>query len=305
MDRDLVPDSQIDNDIANVRSQSTLSRILKITRQLMNAVESLRHRRSLLANTLLSKRKVQNRLRHARSTASASSLPIISNALDQVETQAAANLSNLYRTCSGATAFRVRDPDPNAVDSGNVFGIRIDVFSTSERRFITPYYVLLNHPETDSDALKIHKHTIPPFIPVQQLATRYLPIPDPSTQSSDPATAQNLPAFLRALRRELVSHHKRLAALEALKTGLRSKSTSKMLDPSGKGFEIELSDGSVAQVTLSREGKIENAAVRSRTQVGELLPAVGRRQRETESIILGGNGRIEELFDRLKARSAS
>jgi central kinetochore subunit Mal2/MCM21 len=284
----------------------SICRFGELTRQLTKIVESLRHRRSLLANTLLSNRRIQNQLRRARTAASQLRVPAITEALDQAEIQANANLSNLYRTCSGATAFRVQDPDPNAVDSGKVLGFRIDVFSTTERRFITPYYVLLNQPEnTDSNALKIHKHTIPPFIPLEQLAAKYLPLQDSVMRPSDRRTTQNLPGFVRALRRELVSYHKRLAALKGLKTKLGSNGAGKILDPSGKEFEMELSNGSVARITLSIDGKIDNAAVRARTEDSRLSTAAGKRQTELERAILGGNGRIEELQDRLTSYSAS
>jgi central kinetochore subunit Mal2/MCM21 len=172
------------------------------------------------------------------------------------------------------------------------------MFSAGERRFVTPYYVLLNHPEIDSDALKVHKHTVPPFIPIEQLSARYLPLPDPAAPPSDQRTKQNLPAFVRDLRRELVSHNKRLAALQTLKAGLSSKNIGKILDPSGKGFEMELSDGSVARLALSRGGEIESAIVRARTH-GDESSAAGQRQRGTERAILGGNGRIDELLNRL------
>ncbi|KAF2435635.1 hypothetical protein EJ08DRAFT_282694 [Tothia fuscella] len=289
-----VPDSQLDGDIAVIRTQ----------------IESLRHRRSLLANTLLSNRKIQQRLKlkHAKATATSSSLPTITLALqqteDQTEDQASINASNLYRTCSGITAFRVKDPDPNSLDSGHVLGVRIDVFSTTDRRFITPYYLLLNYrPETGSSALQIHKHTIPTFVPLPKLAVKYLPHRD-STGSTSQERVQNLPALVRALRRELVSYHKRLAAWEVLRTDLK---TNKALDPAGTEFEIELSDTSIARLKVDAKGNIENAVVRSRSDAkyDELPDNAGKRQRGLERAILGAGGRIEGLADRLKDHTAS
>jgi hypothetical protein len=110
---------------------------------------------------------------------------------------------------------------------------------------------------------------------------------------------------VRALRRELVSHHKRLAALDGLKTRLGSKGAGNVLDPSGKEFEMNLSDASIARIKLSKEGKIDNASVTVRSESDSLSAAVGKRHRELERAILGGNGRIEELLDRLTAHSAS
>jgi central kinetochore subunit Mal2/MCM21 len=265
----------------------------------MKSVERLRHRRSLLANTLLSNRKIRSHLNHAKTTVSPSFLPSVMKALKQEEIQAHANISNLYRTCSGITVFRVQDPDPNAIDSGSVLGVQIEVFATNERRFISPYYVLFNKPEADDISLKIHKHTIPTFIPIQQLAAKYLPLPDPAAALSTRQPSQNLPAFIRALRRELVSHHKRLSALTALKANLPPRHSSRLLDSSGNEFEIELSNGSIARLKLSTDGKIENAIVRAKNEARGLTTVVGNRQRETERAILGGNRRVEELMDRL------
>ncbi len=46
--------------------------------------------------------------------------------------QAKHNALQLHRMCAGVTTFRVRDPDPAAVDGGRVFGVRIEVFGGGE-----------------------------------------------------------------------------------------------------------------------------------------------------------------------------
>jgi central kinetochore subunit Mal2/MCM21 len=172
------------------------------------------------------------------------------------------------------------------------------VFSTTDRRFITPYYLLLNHPESRSNVLRIHKHTIPTFIPLSILAKKYLPQPLPAN-SAPQDQPQNLPGLVRALRRELVAHHKRLAAWELLQRGVK---TNKMLDAAGTRFEIELSDNSIARLTVDMHGKIENAIVRTRegTNQDEVPDNLGRRQRNIERAILGGGGRVEGLIERIK-----
>lgn len=58
--------------------------------------------------------------------------------------QALHNQECTYRACASITTFRIRDPDPHAVDQGNVLGIRIDVGSSG--KFIRPYYIMLNRP---------------------------------------------------------------------------------------------------------------------------------------------------------------
>ncbi|KAF2274470.1 uncharacterized protein EI97DRAFT_357363, partial [Westerdykella ornata] len=114
---------------------------------------------------------------------------------------------------AGVTAYRVKDPDPNAVDNGNLLGVRIDV--SVEAKFVDTYHVLFNRPNTRfRTMLKIHRHTIPPCIPLRQLANRYLP---QLRKDSSPEVEQDLIRFGKLLRKELVSWHLRSAAVESLR----------------------------------------------------------------------------------------
>ncbi|KAL1648327.1 hypothetical protein SLS58_002080 [Diplodia intermedia] len=99
--------------------------------------------------------------------------PSAASALAAIEKQQKHNLENLHRTCAGVTAFRVKDPDPCAVDNGKILGVRIEV--SVKGRFAAPYYLLLNRSSSGSEDLRIHKHTIPPCIPLRGLAAKYLP----------------------------------------------------------------------------------------------------------------------------------
>ena len=175
---------------------------------------------------------------------------------------------------------------------------------------MTPYYLLLNRPRRGSEALKIHKHTIPPFIPLQQLVAKYLPEPASHAgedEVSRTAQPQNLPRFVRALRRELVAHHKRLEACETLKKELGRKhgvDGVKMLDVTGCELEIAFTDGSIARLKVSTDGTIANiAVVPGRTADGEeALTGQARPLRQLKRVIEGRDGRIEGLADRLKRR---
>ncbi|KAF2752353.1 hypothetical protein M011DRAFT_394241 [Sporormia fimetaria CBS 119925] len=189
----MTPTEVLDSEIREIRAQ----------------VEALRTRRRRVASVLLSNphltaRLQQRPVREERNRR---------NAVDLVEQQAKRNTEAAYRACTGITAYKVRDPDPMAVDEGNVLGVRIEVFV--EGRFVDTYHVLLIRPHSKHESLlKIHHHTIPSCIPVHRLAHRYLP--QLRKDEAEPAE-QDLVSFGRALRKELVSWHLRTAAIEKLR----------------------------------------------------------------------------------------
>jgi central kinetochore subunit Mal2/MCM21 len=222
-------------------------------------------------------------------------------------------IANLHRTCAGITAFRVQDPDPNAVDSGNVLGIRFEIFSGKDRAFQTPYYVLLNQPTPNSGHLKVHKHTIPVFIPLQALAKKYLPFniqdEDNDSGSVKQCPAQDLPKFVRALRKEVVAHHKRIDAYERIQRALGrypGVGEANMLDATGKEIEILFTNGAVARLRIATDGKVEKVAVGAAPKASseKALPDLDMKTfREIKKAIEGGDGRIDDLAVRLRSRT--
>lgn len=121
-------------------------------------------------------------------------------------------LENTYRACAGVTAYKVKDPDPHALNHGNILGVSIDV--PLRGRFVETYHVLLSVRQKDEKTiLRINKHTIPPCIPLQQLSDKWLPTGG-KDEENDPE--QDLVQFGRLLRKELVSWHLRVNALEEL-----------------------------------------------------------------------------------------
>ncbi|KAF2146327.1 uncharacterized protein K452DRAFT_315524 [Aplosporella prunicola CBS 121167] len=293
MSDSLIPDSQVDNEIAYLREQ----------------IQSLERRRSALSSTLLSSRHTLTRIQRAKAKATSTASPA-ATALDVVQKQQKHNLENLHRTCAGITAFRVKDPDPHALDDGKVLGVRIDI--SIEGRFVTPYYLLLNRPQPSSEALRIHKHTIPPSIPLQSLAAKYLPQPTPAPADGAPAKpnrAQNLHRLVRELHKELVSHHLRLNAVSQLRkdAGLPEDTTDdaagrkragkfgianiKALDVGAEEVEITWADKSTARVRVTKNGAIEKVVVRT--------PDGASRKRDVERRISGEDGRVEGIVQRL------
>ncbi|KAI9879209.1 MAG: hypothetical protein M1830_009210 [Pleopsidium flavum] len=307
----LIPDSQpptdeLDTEIATIRAEIT----------------SLTRRRSILRSSLLASKSTPSLLERVRPALNGASnstndshgtSTLTATAQNRAQKQAKHNQTNLYRICAGATMFEVHDPDPHAVDNGRVHGIRIEAFING--KFIPPYYILLNRPYPPSPALRIHRHTIPPCIPLPALAAKYLPLPPPpppppSANAVAPVKTrpQNLPRLVRELRREIVGFHMRQGSLQRLRTGLglglgvgeKGKPTDitkarnevkdiSAMDAEGTDIRIKWGDGRIGRVKVTKDGSVEKAVV-----FGDK-----GRERRVERVLVGGEGRIEGLAERL------
>lgn len=183
----------------------------KDLRDLRARISRLEAARTNLTTVLLSSPHLTTRLQQRPVTR-----PTMANkALKIVKKQANRNQQNLYRTCAGVTAYKVKDPDPNAVDNGNVLGVQIEV--SVKGTFLPPYHVFFVRPDSREEmrnVLRIHRHTVPTAIPLGHLAERYLPQPE---KGSAVAPVQNMEGLIRWLRRELVSWALRKAAFERLR----------------------------------------------------------------------------------------
>lgn len=259
--------------------------------------------------------------------------------LTQAATQQAHNQQCLYRACASVTTFLARDPDPHAADGGSVLGIRLEVMRRG--RFLRPYYVLLNRPypeqqQNDDDHggnrrrrpryLRVHRHTIPASIPLAGLAARYLPPPPRSRTGDDDAAAtaarqQDLSRFARALRRELVRYHSRMAAVADLRkaAGLgRRRRRDGEEDAAAAAAQMRGDGGDISRHGLvdispadaeARQIKVEWADGRNGRLVvdedGEVVRFVvfgeGGRDRAAERELLGGSTRLEDVARRLAA----
>lgn len=210
----------------------------------------------------------------------------------------------IYRMCAGITAFRVRDPDPNAVDGGNILGIKIEVVARA--KFLRPYYVFLIRPYTGSERkrrfLRVHRHTVPPCIPLSGLAARYLPAPRSSnTEAEDGPEGrtekhQDLSRFVRALRRDIMRYHNRVAVIAELRKtiGLDGKrkdakewaEKSSILavsaaDAEAKQVRIDWKDGRSGRLVIDDDGDVVKLVIfgengRDRTLMRELLSSGSR-----------------------------
>ncbi|CAE7205554.1 hypothetical protein CFE70_008668 [Pyrenophora teres f. teres 0-1] len=178
--------------------------------QLQTRIAFLQAHRANLSSVLLSQPHLAARLQtsNQRDIHAETTKRIIAQQLKR-------NLENVYRACAGVTAYRVKDPDPNAINNGNILGISIDV--SIGAKFVETYHVLLSVREKeDKKILSIHKHTIPPCIPLQQLTRKWLP---GSAKDEETDPEQDLVHFGRLLRKELVSWHMRVNAVEEMRKG--------------------------------------------------------------------------------------
>lgn len=201
----------------------------------------------------------------------------------------------LYRACAGVTTFKVQDPDPNAANHGTILALRFDVMSNS--RFMRPYYVMLSRPYRNSQHVQVHRHTVPYCIPLAALAARHLPPPTVKDSNGVPER-QDVPKFVRALRRELVRFHNRAAVIGDLRSsagldGEKGKANEmedpivniSAADPQATQIRVEWSDGRTGRLVMSDDGDIVKMVVQGESG----------QYRETARQFVGGCLRIEEV----------
>ncbi|KAM7208852.1 Cenp-O kinetochore centromere component domain containing protein [Naviculisporaceae sp. PSN 640] len=231
--------------------------------------------------------------------------PLHQSLLAPSDAQIAHNQQSLYRTFAPITAFKVRDPDPNAVDDGFVLGIRIEVVMRG--KFLRPYYVLLNRPYPGNQRhFRVHRHTVPPCIPLSGFAARYLPSPvvrrEDDSSEKEKVKNQNLSLFVRSLRREILRYHNRLGMVADLRNaaGLGKQSDENErpeaelvniapADSEAKHISLEWADGRTGRLVVGDDGEIVK------------LVALGENGRDREAVrsLLKGARRVEEVTKRL------
>ncbi|TDZ34134.1 hypothetical protein C8035_v009558 [Colletotrichum spinosum] len=270
---------------------------------LKTRVASLKKDIKLQTTTLLSSESMRTALRVVNPEPSPIPLPFIEDpnrerVLARSKEQDAHDQQNLYRTCATITTFKVQDPDPNAVDRGNVLGIRIELML--DARFRRPFYVMLNRPYKDSRSLRVHRHTVPPCIPLSGLAARYLPAPRPA--DAERQTTQDLSRFVRTLRREIVRYHNRVAVISDLQKAASARAAGQedeeaeralvsisAADIEAKQIGLEWADGRSGRLLMTEDGQIQKVVVLG----------VNGRDREVTRELLGDSRRVEDVAKRL------
>ncbi|KAK8073706.1 hypothetical protein PG994_004605 [Apiospora phragmitis] len=294
---DLSTADQLDDEIASLRAQ----------------VESLKKELKIQTSTLMVSEPTRKLLQDRSKKRTVNSLESgpVAELLKKSDEQVAHQQQCLYRSCASITSLKIRDPDPNAVDGGNVLGLRFEVMSKA--RFVRPYYIMLNRPYPNSRHLRVHRHTVPPCVPLAGLAARHLPAPKPNKGGGGDAEddeggelqhQQDLPRFARALRRELVRYQNRIGIIGDLQkvvgsnngqAGERDADAAIIRDISpadaeAKQISVEWSDGKAGRLIIDDDGRIIKMAVQ-----GE-----HGRDRGAVRDLIGGNMRIEELLGQLE-----
>lgn len=293
-------------------------------------VASLKNQLRIHTSTLLTARSTQQILSEQDGDQNQAALK--QKLLAQSARQRAHNQQCLYRACATLTAFRARDPDPRAVDAGAILGLRIDVVVRG--RFLRPYYVLLNRPFAARHLLRVHRHTLPPCIPLAGLAARYLPAPASGARGrgaesdgdredgNERGKKQDLARFARALRREVVRYHHRLGVVADLRraAGLGRKGkmrqegaeeegeegggeTAGQLPKTPRLVDISPADAEAKHVTIEwADGRTGRLVMGDDGEIVKLV-VVGEngRDREAGRELLGGAVRVEDVVKRLAA----
>jgi central kinetochore subunit Mal2/MCM21 len=190
-----------------------------------------------------------------------------------------------------------------------VLGIRIDV--SSYGKFTRPYYIMLNKPFPGSELLRVHRHTVPPCIPLSSLAAQYLPTPKGAGEALK-GKKQDLQLFIRAIRREIIGYHNRTSVIKTLRKEFKLDDDAN-LSKKGKGkqrekviIDISAADAEAKQVRIEWvDGRIGRCVI---GEGGEVVKCVvigdDGRDREVERRILGsagmGEARMEEIGERLR-----
>ncbi|KAI2470089.1 Cenp-O kinetochore centromere component-domain-containing protein [Annulohypoxylon bovei var. microspora] len=288
---------RLDNEIANLRDQvESLKRDLKLQTATIITSEPTRQ--------LLQASDSTQRPKPAQKTTTPT--PRSQELLAKAGEHDARKQQCLYRTCASITTFKVCDPDPRAADGGRVLGLRLEIMYKA--RFLRPYYVLLNRPHAaGSRALRVHRHTVPPCVPLAALAARHLPPPPAARDERDAPKKQDLAAFARALRRELVRYHNRTAAIGDLrssaglerKTGERERAREgevpivdiSAADAQAKQIRVEWGDGRSGRLVIGDDGDIVK------------MVAQGENGQDRDAVrqLLGKSVRVEEVVRRLDA----
>ncbi|RFU73678.1 hypothetical protein TARUN_8573 [Trichoderma arundinaceum] len=230
--------------------------------------------------------------------------------LTRCKQQEAYNQQCLYRISASVTAFKVRDPDPNAVDGGHVLGLRFEVMTRGQ--FLQPYYVMLNRPYPNNRKfLRIHRHTVPPAIPLQGLAARHLPAPKQQAGDDNPPPPpkQDLERFVKSLRREIMRYHNRLGVSADLRRSLGAHSQTaadgpslppnaivdvSIADPEAKQIRLTWADERNGRLVMDDDGRVVKFMV---------FGAEGRDW-ETTRQLKEGQGRVEDIAKMLEEYAA-
>ncbi|KUL83969.1 hypothetical protein ZTR_07091 [Talaromyces verruculosus] len=296
--------------------------------KIRETIKTFQNRRRLLSASLLSSDYIRREIEetNTRPGSSATTKATRKEVLTLMSHASKHRDTNYHRLAFSTTLFPWKDPNPYN-ESPNLLGLRIDVCERNGT-FAKPYYVLLQREKESSMiapgkrtslSFSIYRHTIPPFIPMDKLAYRYLPQARPSRRQGatddeiEAAKAkaktrkQDLNAFVRHLRKELAAWYARRDSVSWLQERLgvtnmteEDGASNQRANPAqlaslaatsleSRYVRLEWTDGRVGRFKISNSGLVERAVV-----IGEK-----GRDKRTELVLMGGDRRVESLVDRL------
>ncbi|KAL2867026.1 uncharacterized protein BJX67DRAFT_111260 [Aspergillus lucknowensis] len=317
-------------------------------------IRKLQRRRLLLSSGILSSESLQKRLRGPQKGPGSILSDLNEDLSPLVRAAGSHTQSNHHRIAFSTTTFPFKDPSPSidVEEDGakNLLGVRIDI-CVRNGRFMKPYYLLLRKMRTDDRngvrvRVRVHRHTIPAFIPVDRLARIFLPEShsvlgdssgnrgsQPQPKEKQPrGRKQDLRAFVREVRRQLVAWHTRLDAVHYLrnKLGVIRRGVDLYPDEEEDGpwerdvpIDIDIDSGVVEETRLKKNDlgivtlwptaleawyvrvewedgrvgrfKISNSGLVERAVViGD-----GGRDKVLEAALTGGDGKVLTVLDRL------
>jgi central kinetochore subunit Mal2/MCM21 len=298
----------------------------------------------MITNTLLCSTKIQNLLGDSDVLPNTSlDLPNDENPLStKSRTSASASTNtqhqtNMHRLSFTVTTFPFADPSPTNSLHGRLLGLRFDQCSHLGM-FQKPYYILLRRVEEGGDEWRVHRHTIPAFVPLGRLEEEFLPLrdedgsddehygaEDESGSAGVKAKKQDLHSFVRKIRHELTSWNLRREAIDFLKSELRlvtPPATAKEGDESEEdgADDTEMTDSDSttqglygvqsieatsfearqARITWT-DGTIGRIKISNRGLVEKaVVVGEGGRIRGVENLLVDGESRVEELVGKLR-----
>lgn len=279
---------QIDDDIAKVRAE----------------IDLLTKRNNLLTSALISSSEIQKQLRqHAQHTSDEGLTTLL-------ETQSTRVSTNVHRLALGVTSFPFHDPSP---DTSNrpLLGVRLEV-CTKDGTFDSSYYMMLRRVNDESNELRVHRHTIPALVPVDQYQERYLPLQDEGYGSEDSmmeGQGQDLKGFVAAVRQDLVSWRLRQEAVEMVKERLGLNETEAVAEDQAMKFGVASIDatgvdthylrivwenGWVGRLKIGDGGSIQKAVV-----IGKVKDE-DQRIEQVERLLAYDGARLENLYELLE-----
>ena len=306
-----VPPSQSIADHSGV-SVGELEQEIQNVRQ---EIQKLTQRRQILGATLQNATKIQSVLRtRAERALPADISPLLQTFEEHTE-------CNSHRLAFGVTAFPFIDPSPETINTPgrSLLGIRIDTCGHNGK-YRDPHYIFCQRTGANDNEMRIHKHTIPAFVPLKMYEEQYLPTLDEGYRSGesvdgDAAPKQDLHGLVERVRKDLVSWVYRQDAVQFLKEGLelvppgrdddsfQNNTIGKFgvesisaVDTEARYIRIEWQEGRQAlmgRVKISDEGMIERAVIYGDN---------GARFSSAEKILSGGGNSvpITELVSRLE-----